>query len=103
MLPHKYLCEVDHPITPFGQPDTRQLEISFDIFAVTGAMQPSIDHLAGAHRSRCHIFRGDMDRAKTLAYPVDTLMEPLMPKRRLSGEHIPAMLKCHRRKKRISL
>ncbi len=48
-LVNKYLGKVNHPITRRGYADTREPEIAFDITAVTGTVQPSINYFPRTH------------------------------------------------------
>ena len=79
------LRKIDHPVTPRGEPDTRQPEIAFDIPAMSRAVQPAIDHFPGRHRSRSDIFGRYMQDTQTSPDLQDAIMKTVVAKGRLAG------------------
>jgi hypothetical protein len=97
------LCKIDHAVGSPCQADAGETEIAFDITAVTGAMEPAIDHFAGAHGTGGNVLRCDVDGSEAFAEAVNAIAKTIMSEGGLTRQHVPAMAECNGRDKGISL
>ena len=88
MLSGKNLRVIDHAVAAAGQADAGELEITFDISPVAGAVEPAVHYFAGGHLSGGNILRYQGDGAHFLVEVGGSVIESAMSEGSFTGGHV---------------